>query len=120
MKKEDFDSIEGLCEEITASVNAIEEWLDDIKPRSKAQVSAVDNIRKELSNIPYFKDRIYGVCENDYCESKDTEDLSQYNEIIAILPSGKLSLGEMLSLKEHVNQWKTENGYSTTNERVMI
>lgn len=115
MKGKDFESIEGICEEITASVSAIDEWLDQLKPKTKAQVSAVDNIRKELSNIPYFKDRIYGICENDYCDERDAKDLSQYYEIIAILPNGKLSLGEMLSLKEHVNQWKAENGYSTTN-----
>lgn len=114
MKEKDFESIEGICEEITASVSAIDEWLDQLKPKTKAQVSAVDNIRKELSNIPYFKDRIYGICENIYCDEPET-DLSQYDEIISILPSGKLSLGEMLSLKEHVNQWKAENGYSTTN-----
>lgn len=115
MKEQNFNSIEGLCEEITASVSAINEWLDQLKPKTKAQVLALGNIRKELSNIPYFKDSIYRICEDDYCEEDDSVDISQYEEVIEILPSGNLSLGEVESLKEYIKNWKVENGYSTTN-----
>lgn len=116
MERNSFESIEGICEEITASCTAIADWLDQLKPKTKAQVLAVDNIRKELSNIPYFKDRIYGICENDGGdEALESHKVSQYSEVIEMLPSGNLSLGEALSLKEHINQWKAENGYSTTN-----
>lgn len=37
--------------------------------------------------------------------------LTQYDEIIALLPDTELSLAEILSLKETIQKWRDEHGH---------
>lgn len=110
MNSENFETIEGLCEEITASCSAIEEWLDNLKPRTRNETSAVSCIRHELANVSLFKDRIYGVCEDSYVDEGKDDVPAEVLELAPMLPK-KFSLGEWESLKDHINKWKEENGY---------
>lgn len=97
MKKENWNRIESYIKDITMD-------LDDLENDEIIKATAISNIRD-------FADDIYTVCEEDYCDSSD-EDLSpEYEEIIAILPDTKLSLAEMLSLKETIQKWRDEHGY---------
>ena len=110
MNSENFETIEGLCEALTYSYTAIEECLDELKPRTRHETSVVNCIRNEIHNIRDFGYRIYGVCEDD-CTDEDTIDKdSEALDIVPMLPK-KLSLGEWESLKEHINKWREENGY---------
>ena len=47
MNSENFETIEGLCEALTSSYTAIEECLDELKPRTRRETSVVSCIRKE-------------------------------------------------------------------------
>lgn len=110
MNTENFETIEGLCEELTASCLAISEWIDELKPRTRNETSVVSCIRHELSNVELFKDRIYGVCEDSYTDEATIDENSEVFELAEMLPK-KFSLGEWESLKEHINKWREENGY---------
>lgn len=110
MNTENFETIEGLCEALTSSYTAIEECLDELKPRTRHETSVVSCIRNELHNIRDFRYRIYGVCE-DSCEDERRENVpAEVSELADMLPN-KFSLGEWESLKEHINKWREENGY---------
>lgn len=110
MNSENFETIEGLCEELTASCLAISEWLDSLKPRTRQETSVVSCIRHELSNVGLFKDRIYGVCEDSYVDEQRENVPAEVLELADMLPN-KFSLGEWESLKEQINKWREENGY---------
>lgn len=110
MITENFETIEGLCEDISASCGAIEEWLDNIKPRTRNETSAVSCIRHELSNVRLFKDRVYRVCEDDGTDGATLNEDSEVFELSKMLPN-KFSLGEWESLKTAINKWREENGY---------
>lgn len=110
MNTENFETIEGLCEELTSSYTAIEECLDELKPRTRNETSVVSCIRNELHNIRDFRYRIYGVCEDSYTDEATIDKNSEVFELVPMLPK-KFSLGEWESLKEHINKWREENGY---------
>lgn len=97
MKKENWDRVESYLEGITMD-------LDDLEQGEITKAAAISNIRG-------LADDIYTVCEDDYCDSSDEELSSEYEEIIAMLPNTKLSLAEMLSLKETIQKWRDEHGY---------
>lgn len=110
MNSENFETIEGLCEALTSSYTAIEECLDELKPRTRHETSVVSGIRNELHNIRDFRYRIYGVCEDSYVDEQRDAVPAEVLELADMLPN-KFSLGEWESLKEHVKQWREENGY---------
>lgn len=110
MNTENFETIEGLCEALTSSYTAIEEWLDEIKPRTRHETSVVNCIRNELNNIRDFCCRIYGVCEDSYADEQREAVPAEVSELADMLPN-KFSLGEWESLKEQINHWREENGY---------
>lgn len=110
MNTENFETIEGLCEALTSSYTAIEECLDELKPRTRHETSVVSCIRNELHNIRDFRYRIYGVCEDDYTDEDTIDKDSEALDLVPMLPK-KFSLGEWESLKEHINKWREENGY---------
>lgn len=97
MKKENWDRI-------GAYVGDIHLTLDDLERGEITEALAISDIRD-------FVNDLYTVCENDYCDSCDDNVSSEYEEIIAILPDTKLSLAEMLSLKETIQKWRDKNGY---------
>ena len=97
MKRDNWCKIERYTEGLTATVQDLED--DEI---SKAEA---------ISDIRTLTDDIYTVCEQDYCDSGDEDLNAEYDEIIALLPDTKLSLAEMLSLKETIQKWRDEHGY---------
>lgn len=111
MNSENFETIEGLCEALTSSYTAIEECLDELKPRTPHETSVVSCIRNELHNIRDFRYRIYGVCEDSYADEQRESVPAEVLELADMLPN-KFSLGEWESLKEHVKHWREENGYT--------
>lgn len=97
MKKENWTHIEAYVEDINAT-------LEDLEQGELTKAVAISDIRDYASDI-------YTVCENDYCDSSDDDISPEYEEIIAILPDTKLSLAEILSLKETIQKWRDEHGY---------
>jgi ferredoxin len=97
MKKENWDHIEAYVEDIHLT-------LDDLEQGEITEALAISDIRDSVNDL-------YTVCENDYCDSCDVNVSPEYKEIIAILPDTKLSLSEMLSLKETIQRWRDEHGY---------
>lgn len=110
MERENFETIEGLCEDLSASCSAIEEWLDNINPRTRNETSAANCILHEISNVRLFKNRIYSVCDSDDTGEATINEDSELFELYHMLPN-RFSLGEWESLKEHINKWREENGY---------
>lgn len=115
MTDENWSSFEAQHEDLNTSLEAIEETLGTcfefrLGKRIEETLRAVCG---EIRNAKLYASAIYSTCENDHCEADDSVDISQYEEVIEMLPSGNLSVGEVESLKEHINQWKVENGYST-------
>lgn len=96
MKKENWDRVESYLEDIISD-------LDDLENGNIKQLVAISNIRT-------LADDLYTVCEDDY-DSSDEELSLEHEEIIAMLPNTKLSLAEMLSLKETIQKWRDEHGY---------
>ena len=110
MNSENFETIEGLCEALTSSYTAIEECLDELKPRTRHETSVVNCIRNELNNIRDCRYRIYGVCEDSYVDEQREAVPAEVLELADMLPN-KFSLGEWESLKEYISKWREENGY---------
>ena len=92
MTKDNWRKIEMYCE-------GLESECQDLLDSGDVEV-AVNNIRT-------LKDDIYCVCEEDYCDDS-TDDLPHgYEEIWGMLPDGnKLSAGDIIRLKEHIEAWK--------------
>lgn len=97
MKEENWNRIELYVEGIDTALNGLEQGETE-------EAMAISDIREYMNDI-------YTVCENDYCDSCDEEVSSEYDEIIAMLPATRLSLAEMLSLKETIQKWRDEHGY---------
>jgi hypothetical protein len=97
MKKENWDRVKSYLEGINMVLNDLEQG----EPMTAMAIS----------DIRCFVNDLYTVCEDDYCDSSDEELPPEYEEIIAVLPDTKLSLGEMLSLKETIQKWRDEHGY---------
>lgn len=117
MEKENWSDVECQTEAIIESLTVIEEAIAEVRGMrvGKRLLQLLINIKNECENIKFSNDRIYTTCESDYCDAC-SDVPSGYDEILGLLPDGgKLSLSEMQSLAEHINNWKVENGYSTTN-----
>ena len=118
MKKENWYDVEYQTEAISESLTVIEEA---VAKASGARVGKrlsqlLSNIKNECENIKCYTDNIYNTCESDYCNACSDAPSGYYEDIFKLLPDGdKLSLSEMQSLVERINNWKVENGYSTTN-----
>ena len=97
MKQDNWCKIERYIEGLTATVQ-------DLEDNEISKAEAVSDIRA-------LTDDIYTVCEEDYCDSSDEDLNAEYDEIIALLSDTKLSLAEMLSLKETIQKWRDEHGY---------
>lgn len=97
MKKENWRRVESYLENIDMTLN-------DLEQGELTKGTAISDIRESASDL-------YTVCENDYCDSCDDDLSPEYEEIIAILPDTKLSLAEMLSLKETIQAWRDKRGY---------
>ena len=117
MTHENWSDVESQTEAISESLTVIEEAVAEARGMrvGKRLSQLLINIKNECENIKCNNDSIYAACESDYCDAgSDTP--SGYADIFGLLPDGdKLSLYEMQSLVEHINNWKVENGYSTTN-----
>lgn len=97
MKRDNWCKIKRYIESLTATVQD----LDDGE-MSKAEA---------ISDIRALADDIYFVCDDDYYDSGDEDLIAEYDEVVALLPDTKLSLAEMLSLKETIQKWRDEHGY---------
>lgn len=120
MKKENWSDVECQTEAINESLTVIEEAVAEASVRvgrvGKRLSQLLINIKNECENIKCNNNRIYSTCESDYCNACSDAPSGYYEDIFRLLPDGdKLSLSEMQSLVEHINNWKVENGYSTTN-----
>ena len=117
MKKENWSDVECQTEAIGESITVIEDAVAEASDMrvNKRLSKLLSTIKNECEYIKFYTDNIYTTCESDYCNAcSDTP--SGYDDIFGLLPDGgKLSLSEMQSLVEHINNWKVENGYSTTN-----
>ena len=92
MTKDNWLKIQMLCE-------GIESECQDLLDSGEIELA--------VSNLRTCKDDIYCVCEGDYCDDS-TDDLPHgYEEIWDMLPDGnKLSAGDIIRLKEHIEAWK--------------
>lgn len=97
MKKENWDNVRTYLDDIDID-------LDDLESDDITKATAISNIRGLAADI-------YTICEDDYCDSCIEGAPDEYDEIIAMLPNTKLSLAEMLSLKETIQRWRDEHGY---------
>ena len=116
MTEQNWELVQGSLESLNESVSMIEEHLTEIKSfrLGKRVLELVSAIESECENVKTYSDAVYNDCESDYCDEESMP--SGYDEVLDLLPDGdKLSVAEMQSLIEHINQWKTEYGYSTTN-----
>lgn len=117
MKREHWieveSTIEGLNSEIK-ELNAVLVKISQFKLGSKVR-DCVKEIGVIANNLKEYSDIIYSECEDDWAVTDDNE-LEGYEEVVKLLPNGsKLSVAEVDALVEHINNWKIENGYSTTN-----
>lgn len=114
MTDENWSSFERQHEDLNSSLEAIEVTLDTCYSfrLGKRLEETLKVIGCEIRNAKVYANAIYSTCENDHCEDTGV-DISQYEEVIEMLPTGNLSVGEIQSLIIHINQWKVENGYST-------
>lgn len=113
MKKDNWSDVECQTEAINESVAVIEESVAEIRSLRVGNrlLQLLVNIKNECENIKYGNDRIYTTCESDYCDTC-ADVPSGYDSIFELLPDGdKLSVNEMQSLMEHINKWRTDNGY---------
>ena len=109
--------------------NAVESQLDDIKSAidtAKMTLSDLDEIRLGnlvrdalhslyncISDIEIFADSIYTTCEEDYCDSDD-DDIKDYpEELLEVLPTKNITLGQVLDLVEIIKDWRQKNGFGS-------
>ena len=117
MKKENWIKVESTLEELKYEIedlNAALVKINQLKLSLKVR-DCVKEIGAIANNLNLYSDIIYSVCEDDGTCTDDYE-LEGYEEVFKLLPNGsKLSVAEVRGLVEHINNWKVENGYSTTN-----
>jgi hypothetical protein len=98
MTKEHWHSVESMLEDIVSELDSFEEAVP---------AKYHDNVQSCTDAVHILADAIYGVCEEDYCDSCDDLDLAGYDEVLALLPPGEtLSLEEIQRLVVHIQNWK--------------
>lgn len=117
MKKDHWMNVESTIEELNWEIKELSAVL--VKINQFKLVPKVRDCVKEIGviadNLKEYSDIIYSECENDWAVTDDNE-LEGYEEVVKLLPNGsKLSVAEVDALVEKINNWKVENGYSTTN-----
>ena len=117
MKKENWIEVESTLEELKYDIEDLNAALVKIN-QFKLDLKVMDCV-KEIgviaNNLKQYSDIIYSVCSDDWAYTDDYE-LEGYEEVFKLLPNGsKLSVAEVRGLVKHINNWKVENGYSTTN-----
>lgn len=117
MKKENWIKVESTLEELNYEIKDLNAALAKIN-QFKLGLKVMDCV-KEIgviaNNLKQYSDIIYSVCSDDWAVTDDYE-LEGYEEVVKLLPNGsKLTVAEVRDLVEHINNWKVENGYSTTN-----
>lgn len=113
MDEKHFERIGNLIDVFAAET---EDMMDMAKKLAEPRVSSED--RKEIATrlkltakqINTIASRIYGVCEDSYATNKPTVAIDP--DIAELIPpAANLSLGEFVSLKDKLNEWRHENGY---------
>lgn len=113
MDEKHFERIGNLIDAFAAET---EDVMDMAKRLAEPRVSSED--RKEIATrlkltakqIDTIASRIYGVCEDSYATSKPAVAIDP--DIAELVPpAARLSLGEFVSLKDKLNEWRRENGY---------
>ena len=96
MTKDNWHQMEQLLEDTQMDINEIAETV----PRNRTVMAMVSNIRGYI-------DAMYTVCEADYCDASTDGLPHGYEEVWPMLPDGnKLSAGDIIRLKEHIEAWK--------------
>lgn len=103
------------CETILDEIREIWGLLD--KPMTARNK---DIIRSKLRNLDEVNSSNYRECESLVAEAADDADRSRYDigEVIDLIPSAnRLSQGDVMSLVEHVKQWRVSMGLPAENYR---
>ena len=110
----EVESTQGELKSDIADLNAALVKINQFKLNLKV-MDCVKETGVITNNLKEYSDIIYSVCSDDWAYTDDYE-LEGYEEVFKLLPNGsKLSVAEVRGLVEHINNWKVENGYSTTN-----
>ena len=113
MDDKHFEHIGSLVDSFAAETEDIVDMAEKLaEPRLSAQDRKDIAARLKLTarNIDSCASRIYGVAEDSYATSKPTVAIDP--DIAELIPpANKLSLGEFMSLKDAINDWRVENGY---------
>jgi hypothetical protein len=114
MKEQNWNSIESLCEAITASLDVIDESIADIRSvrLGKRIDELLTTISNEVNNVRLGSDRIYSDCEDDYADTNNEQfRADDWEELVELLPDPTLmSASDMNSLLDAVNNWRVSCG----------
>lgn len=113
MDEKHFERLGNLVDSFAAET---EDMMDMAKQLAAPRLSAEDrkdiaaNLKATAKQIDTIASHIYGVAEDSYATSKPTVAVDP--DIAALIPpAAKMSLGEFMSLKDKLNEWRRENGY---------
>jgi hypothetical protein len=112
MKKENWNDVESQLDGIKSELYTAKETLaalDKIRLGNLVR-DALHSLYNCISNIESFADAIYCTCEDDYCGSKQDEIRDYPDELLKVLPTKNITLGQVLDLVDTIKDWRQKNG----------
>ena len=112
MTKDNWHGVESSLDNIKSEIDETKEALaslDEVRLGRIVQ-DVLNTVYNALSNIEQFADTIYSTCEDDYFDSEDNPYKDIPAEILEVLPSDNITLGQAIDLADTIREWRNRNG----------
>ena len=112
MTKDNWHGVESSLDDIKSEIDETKEALaslDEVRLGHIVQ-DVLNTVYNALSNIEQFADTIYSTCEDDYCDSENEPIKEIPAEILEVLPSNNITLGQAIDLADTIREWRNRNG----------
>lgn len=112
MTKDNWNSVESQLDDIKSAIDTAKMTLSDLDEIRLGNLvrDAIHSLYNCISDIEQFADAIYTTCEDDYCDSEQDEIKDYPDELLEVIPTKNITLGQVLDLADTIKDWRQKNG----------
>lgn len=112
MTKDNWNGVKSSLDDIKSEIDETKEALTSLDEVRLGRIvqDVLNTVYNALSNIEQFADAIYSTCEDDYCDSENEPIKEIPEEILEVLPSNNITLGQAIDLADTIKEWRNRNG----------
>lgn len=112
MTKENWNDVKSQLDYIKSALDKAKMTLSDLDKIKLGNLvrDALHSLYDGISDIEQFTDAVYSTCVEDYYDSEQDEIKNYPDEILEVLPTKNITLGQVLDLADTIKDWRQKNG----------